>query len=57
MNEERIEKSSGFGRLRQDIDRLIAAIAAHCRERVTTRTARPGSAPRDCAPDRTAGSG
>ena len=54
MNEERIERSDGFGRLQQDIDHLIAAIAAYCRECVTTRTARPGSVPRDCAPDRTA---
>jgi N-formylglutamate amidohydrolase len=55
MDEERIEKSDGFGALQRDIDRLIAAIAAYCRECVTTRTARPGSALRDCAPDRTAG--
>jgi N-formylglutamate amidohydrolase len=55
MNEERIERSGGFDRLRADIDRLIAAIAGYCRERVTTQTARPESAPRDCAPDRTAG--
>jgi N-formylglutamate amidohydrolase len=56
MDEQRIEKSSDFDRLRQNIDRLIAAIAAYCRDRVRTRTAPPGSAPRDCAPDRTAGS-
>jgi len=55
MDEERIEKSGSFSRLRQDIDRLIAAIVAYCRERVTTRTAQPGFAPRDYVPDRTAG--
>jgi N-formylglutamate amidohydrolase len=57
MDEERIEKSAGFGRFQEDIDALIAAITAYARERLTRRTARSGSAPRDCAPGRTAGLG
>ncbi len=55
MDEARIEKSKGFAALQSDMDRLIAAIAAYARERVTPQTARPGSVLPDCAPDRTAG--
>ncbi len=54
MNEERVEKSDGFSRLQRDLDRLIAALAAYVRGRLTRRTARPECAPRDCVPDRTA---
>lgn len=56
MDEARIEKSNGFAALQADMDRLIGAIAAYARERVTPQTARPGSVLPDCAPDRTAGS-
>ncbi len=56
MNEARIEKSNGFAALQADMDRLIAAIAAYARDRITPQTARPESVPPDCAPDRTAGS-
>jgi N-formylglutamate amidohydrolase len=55
MDEERIEKAAGFDRLKPDIERLIAAIADYARARITPGTARSGSAPRDCAGDRTAG--
>jgi N-formylglutamate amidohydrolase len=54
MDEARIEKSADFVSLKADLDCLIAAIAGYAREQLTTRTARPGSAPRDCAWDRTA---
>ena len=54
MDEERIEKSDGFAGLQADIDRLIAEVTRHARERLLTRTVPSGSAPRDCAPDRTA---
>jgi N-formylglutamate amidohydrolase len=55
MDEERIEKAAGFDRLKTDIERLIAAVADYARARITPETARSGSAPRDCASDRTAG--
>jgi N-formylglutamate amidohydrolase len=55
MDEERIEKGAGFAALKADIDRLVATIAGHARERIAIRTARSESAPRDCARDRTAG--
>jgi N-formylglutamate amidohydrolase len=56
MDEARIEKSAGFAALRSDMDRLIAAVVAYARARVTARTARPGSVLPDCARDRTANS-
>ena len=55
MDEERIEKSDGFARLQEDVDRLIATLAQRMRERVATRTAPSGSAPPDCVRGRTAG--
>ena len=56
MDEARIERSAGFAALRTDLDRLIASVVTYARACITPRTARPGSAPPDCAPDRTAGS-
>jgi N-formylglutamate deformylase len=32
MDEERIEKSPGFEKLKQDIDRLIVAVTAYARQ-------------------------
>lgn len=56
MDEDKIEKTDDFHRLKADLNRLLAMIAAFIAERTgaTSQTVRAESVLPDCAPDRTA---